>query len=216
MNSNHERSSMPEKWNKQRRQTTLRESDGRIVPKQFEDQSECDKPGNTGVGKAARISRDFESPPFAHSGELRCSALGFAACNSMNSGSRLLERVGRGSHPSDCTLMRRRAGSLFTLDVGEIWEPDAVTRHVRIYEGPMVNAARLKYCDTTTGNQWQTGNTNLNLNHSDLGLLSNSGGSCLLFKSHRPPPRCDRQRSSCFIYSLCLTVKVKFAQCPSD
>ncbi len=50
----------------------------------------------------------------------------------------------------------------------------AVTRHVRIYEGPRVNAARLKYCDTTTGNQWQTGNTNLNLNQRDRGLLSPS------------------------------------------
>ena len=178
MNSNHERSSMPEKWNEQQRQTTLRESDGRIVPKQFEDQSECDKPGNTGVGKAARISRDFESPPFAHSGESRCSALDFAASICTNSGSRLLERVGRGSHPSDCTLMRRRVGSLFTLDVGEIWEPDAVTRHVRIYEGPRVNEARLKYCDTTTGNQWQTGKTNLNLNQRDAGLLSRSKRFC--------------------------------------
>lgn len=69
MNSNHERSSMPEKWNKRRRQTTLRESDGRIVPKQFEDQSECDKPGNAGVGKAARISRDPDDPPLTLSGE---------------------------------------------------------------------------------------------------------------------------------------------------
>jgi len=60
---------MPEKWNKQRRQTTLRESDGRIVPMQSECQSECDKPGNTGAGKAARISRDSDDPPPTLSGE---------------------------------------------------------------------------------------------------------------------------------------------------
>ena len=40
-------------------------------------------------------------------------------------------------------MVRPRMGFLFTLDVGEIWEPDAVTRHVRIYEGSRVNAARL-------------------------------------------------------------------------
>lgn len=56
----------------------------------------------------------------------------------------------------------------------DIWEPDAVTRHVRICEGPRVNAARLKYCDTTTGNQWQTVNTKRNLNQRDPGLLSRS------------------------------------------
>ena len=56
----------------------------------------------------------------------------------------------------------------------EIWEPDAVTPHVRICEGPRVNWKRLKSCDTTTGNQWTTGNTNLNLNPKDLGLLTQS------------------------------------------
>ena len=33
----------------------------------------------------------------------------------------------------------------------EIWEPDAVTRHVRIYEGSGVNWAWKEYCDTTNG-----------------------------------------------------------------
>lgn len=56
----------------------------------------------------------------------------------------------------------------------DIWEPDAVTPHVRIYEGPRVNAARLTYCDTTRGNGWQTVNTKLNLNQRDLGLLTQS------------------------------------------
>ena len=48
---------------------TLRESDGRIVPTQSECQSESDKPGNTGAGKAARISRDQDDPPPTLSGE---------------------------------------------------------------------------------------------------------------------------------------------------
>ena len=57
------------------------------------------------------------------------------------------------------------------------WEPDAVTRHVGIYEGQMVNAARFKYCDTTTGNEWQTVNTKRNLNQRDHGLLTAQSSS---------------------------------------
>jgi len=57
-------------------------------------------------------------------------------------------------------------------EASEVREPDAVTPHVRIYEGPRVNAARLSYCDTARGNGWPTVNTNLNLNQRDLGLLT--------------------------------------------
>ena len=39
----------------------------------------------------------------------------------------------------------------------------------------MSNYARLKYCDTTMGNRWPTGNTNLNLNVKDTFLLARSG-----------------------------------------
>ena len=59
-------------------------------------------------------------------------------------------------------------------ETSEIREPDALTAHVRIYEGPRVNAARLEYCDTTRGNGWPTVNTNPNLNQRDLGLLTPS------------------------------------------
>ena len=31
------------------------------------------------------------------------------------------------------------------------WEPDALTAHVRIYEGADLNCAWIKYCDTTNG-----------------------------------------------------------------
>ena len=31
----------------------------------------------------------------------------------------------------------------------EIWEPDALTAHVRIYEGSGLNWTRTEYCDTT-------------------------------------------------------------------
>jgi RNA-directed DNA polymerase len=49
---------MPDKSNKQGRQMTLRESDGCIVPPKLEGQSSGQKPGNAGVGKAARPSRE--------------------------------------------------------------------------------------------------------------------------------------------------------------
>ena len=39
---------------------TFRESDGCIVPMKLEDQSGGTKPGNAGVGKAARLSRDSD------------------------------------------------------------------------------------------------------------------------------------------------------------
>ncbi len=68
MTANHGRSSMPDKLKKQGRQTTLRESDCRIVPHKPEDQSGLEKPGNAGVGKAARPSRDRDSTPATPSG----------------------------------------------------------------------------------------------------------------------------------------------------
>ena len=63
MNSNHGRPSMPDKPNTQGRQMTFRESDGRIVPTKPDRQSGGPKPGNAGVGKAARPSRDSDRAP---------------------------------------------------------------------------------------------------------------------------------------------------------
>jgi len=47
---------------------TLRESDGYIVPPKLEDQSSGQKPGNAGVGKAARPSRDSDRTSPVRSG----------------------------------------------------------------------------------------------------------------------------------------------------
>ena len=57
---------MPDKLNKQGRQMTLRESDGCIVPPKPEVQSGGSKPGNAGVGKAARPSRDSDRTSTVH------------------------------------------------------------------------------------------------------------------------------------------------------
>ena len=51
---------MPNKPNQQGRQTTLRESDGRIVPTKLDTHSSGTKPGNAGVGKAARPLGDSD------------------------------------------------------------------------------------------------------------------------------------------------------------
>ena len=53
-----------------------------------------------------------------------------------------------------------------------VWEPDALTAHVRICEGANINCARKQYCDTTTGNLWPTGNTNRILNTRAFALLT--------------------------------------------
>ena len=42
---------------------TTRESDGSVVPQRPDDQSGSEKPGNTGVGKRARILRDSDRTP---------------------------------------------------------------------------------------------------------------------------------------------------------
>ena len=51
---------MPDKSKWQERQTTLRESDGGIVPQQREDQSRETKLGNASAGKAAKLTRDSD------------------------------------------------------------------------------------------------------------------------------------------------------------
>ena len=60
---------MPDKLKKQGRQTTLWESDCGIVPLTLEDQSSETKPGNSGAGKAARLSRDSKPTSSTRSGE---------------------------------------------------------------------------------------------------------------------------------------------------
>ena len=57
---------MPDKPNQRGRQMTLRESDGRIVPKPAEVQSVRRKLGNASVGKAARVSRDSDRTSSVH------------------------------------------------------------------------------------------------------------------------------------------------------
>ena len=155
---------------------TLRESDDPVVPQRPECQSGSEKPSNIGAGKRVGISRDPDRPPPV-----------------LSDGPSVLSLLGRSivwSHgipwfilrgDVDCDVQRTRHRRLAVLTrasakPSEIWEPDAVTPHVRICEGPRVNAARLKSCDTTMGNQWPTGNTKLNLNPRDLGLLAAEPG----------------------------------------
>ena len=52
--------------------------------------------------------------------------------------------------------------------------------HVRFWEGPVVNWTWIESCDTTIGNEWQTGNTNCILNPRDPGLLAVSARRSLV------------------------------------
>ena len=56
------------------------------------------------------------------------------------------------------------------------WEPDALTAHVRFWEGSVLHWAGIENCDTTKGNEWQTGNTNPILNLRDAVLLTGRTG----------------------------------------
>ncbi len=71
---------------------TIRESDGRIVPKPAEVQSVGEKPSNVGVGKAARPVRDSDRAPsvlrdgftlFATVARAEVVVESFAACRSL-------------------------------------------------------------------------------------------------------------------------------------
>ncbi len=130
MKSNHDRSSMPDKLNKQGRQTTDRESDCCIVPTKLEDQSSGQKPGSAGVGKAARQTRDRD----------RASSV-------LRDGTTVLTWLDRITRQGDERVRKVRFGHniqcqrkvfcqlSFKRVTSVCWEPDALTAHVRICEG---------------------------------------------------------------------------------
>lgn len=128
---------------------TVRESDDRIVPQRRADQAGREKPGNAGAGKAVGISRDLDRASTVLSDgpsmlTRPARSIGFHALDS-----RYVLHRGVGCHPvlNVCDASFVSAGVL--IMPSEIWEPYALTAHVRIYEGPRVNAARFEYCDTT-------------------------------------------------------------------
>ena len=85
---------MPDKPKPQGRQMTLREWDGRIVPHPAEFQSVREKPGNAGVGKAARISRESDRTPSVLSD-------GFTVLNEFEAERKLKNMAKSGTVPSD-------------------------------------------------------------------------------------------------------------------
>ena len=111
---------------------TFRESDGRIIPTKLEYQSSGQKPGNAGVGKAARVSRDSDrAPPVLRDGP--------AVITRLNRITTVVEN-NRAWHRG-IALMQSSIGmnppaALARLEVpfvtSETWEPDALTAHVRI------------------------------------------------------------------------------------
>ena len=59
--------------------------------------------------------------------------------------------------------------------VGAGGEPDALTAHVRFWEGAVPNWRWSRYCDTTTGNQVATVKTNFDLRSRGTALLTGTG-----------------------------------------
>ena len=89
---------MPDKPQKRERQTTLRESDDRIVPLKREDQSRGSKPGNAGAGKAVRPSRE----PGAGTDRTQRWTLGANAAGSHHQTSGNASRRARSTTSSRC------------------------------------------------------------------------------------------------------------------
>lgn len=111
---------------------TTRESDGSVVPQRPDVQSGSEKPANTGVGKRARISRGVEGPPFAHSGEPRCSVFRPRNVLVVRATPFVGSRRSRVSLPSDLAESSGLSEPSLPQDASEVWEPDARKWHVRI------------------------------------------------------------------------------------
>ena len=113
---------------------TFRESDGRIVPLKSGSQSDGMKPSNIGAGKAARVSRD----PDRTSSVLRDGTTMINRPDHITTERRdkqVAIRCCRSTHPG---VVTRRPDCCLLGDpimTSEAWEPDALTAHVRIYEG---------------------------------------------------------------------------------
>jgi hypothetical protein len=65
-------------------------------------------------------------------------------------------------HSAGLRVLTWTAGSARKC-VGAGGEPDALTAHVRFWEGAVPNWRWSRYCDTTTGNQVATVKTNFDL-----------------------------------------------------
>jgi len=135
---------------------TFRESDRSIVPLSptgllKKGQSGNEKPSNIGAGKAEGIFlRDpDQAPPVLSDGTLVITRL----ARSMIRTRRTSETI---SVPSDeCTPPLRDCAvdslpACMSRLPSEVWEPDALTAHVRIHEGPRVNEAKYQKIQAPT------------------------------------------------------------------
>jgi len=157
---------MPDKPNQQGRQMTFRESDGRIVPLKSGLQPDGMKPSNIGAGKAARTSRDRD----------RASSV-------LRDGITVLTRLDRsfgtdwwmpGTHCLGTVHALQRGDgpaaacpAISRLKPSDVWEPDALTAHVRIYEGATSIVHGSNIVTPPRETRWPTGNTNRILNTRD-------------------------------------------------
>ena len=158
---------MLDKPNQRGQQMTFRESDGRIVPTSSEVQSAGEKPSNIGAGKAARTSRDWDrAPSVLRDGTTALTRLDRSSLATIwwITGTHCLGTVTRTP-----TRIRSCCGLVCIngLRPSDVWEPDALTAHVRIYEGAtsIVHGDNLVTPPQET--RWQTGKTNRILNTRD-------------------------------------------------
>jgi len=113
---------------------TFRESDGRIVPLKSGLQPDGTKPSNIGAGKAARLLHDPDrAPSVLRDGTTMINRPDHITTERRDK--QVAIRCCRSTHPGVVT--RRPDRSLLGVPIvtSEAWEPDALTAHVRIYEG---------------------------------------------------------------------------------
>ena len=146
---------------------TFRESDGRIVPLKSGNPSDEMKPGNAGAGKAARMSRDRDRAPSVLRDGI---AVLTGHDRSFNTAWRTtgLRCRWTGTRHTSVTAVPVSADLPSTrLEPGDIWEPDALTAHVRIYEGATSIAHGSNIVTPPRETRWPTGKTNRILNTKD-------------------------------------------------
>ena len=113
----------------------FRESEGCIVPLKRDVQSRGVKPGNAGAGKAAEPSRDSDPTPTALSGGLSVqNRLDHIFAWARESSAAIRAANADGS-PAVRSRRSRRSEPVVCVRTGDGGEPDALTAHVRFWEG---------------------------------------------------------------------------------
>ncbi len=138
---------------------TFRESDGRIVPLKSGPQPDGMKPSNIGAGKAARVSRDPDrTSPVLSDGITMLNRPDHITPERRDA--QVSIRCCRSPHPRVVNRRHDRCLLGGLKVISDVWEPDALTANVRIYEGATSIVQGSNIVTPPQETRWQTGKTN--------------------------------------------------------